>query len=512
MHARSWSISLPLVSLVCLSAAALQPGCGDSTDNQPLTGYDGGSNDGASSHDAGMPDATAGDAAPAQDTGAGESSAGDDSSSSGDDSSSAVDSGSDAASEAAADGPVDSPADVVEASSDAPHDAPHDAPVDAPVDAPADAPAEASADAAGDAGSEASSDASADGGTAGQEVWVLRVGATGSATAPGNLATAVFVDRIAVADGSARGTIALPTAASGSDQPLTMSGSATSEGQLTRSTDGHHVILAGYAATPGTGDTHADGAVTGIKDTSTTGASAVLRVIGTVDASGTVSTTFTTTAYSGNNIRGAATTDGTAFWMFGDGSGAATGMTYQATGGGTPTSLSTGVATDRAGAIFGGRLYGTTASGSVRGIFTMVSALPTAAETASILPGFPTTTGPSSYGFVGLALQSATDVDTFYVCDDRSSANGGGVQRWTLGNGTWTLSTTFNDSMTSGCRGITAYVDGTNVVLLVTTTETTGNRLLELVDTTAGLATTTATKLADAPANTVFRGVALAPN
>ena len=350
-----------------------------------------------------------------------------------------------------------------------------------------------------------------DGGTTG-EAWVLRVGAAGSASAPTNLAAAVFLNRFVVADGSVHGSIALPVAGSGANQPLTVSGSATSEGALNVTGDGKYVLLAGYAAAPGAADNHADGAISGIKDSPTTGTGAVLRVIGRVDSAGTVDTSFTTTAFSANNIRGAASPDGTAYWMFGDGSGSTDGISYQATSGGVATFVSTGVATVRIASVFGGRVYGASATGAIRGVFSMTDPLPTVAETGAVLPGFPTTLGPSPYAFVALALGGTADLDTIYLCDDRSSATGGGLERWNLASGTWTLATTLNDSMTSGCRGVTGSFDGTNVTLLVTTTETTGNHLLKFVDTAAGLATITATKLADAPANTVFRGVALAPN
>ena len=355
-------------------------------------------------------------------------------------------------------------------------------------------------------------DGSSEGGAAGAEVWVVRIGAVGAASAPDGTGEATFVDRFAVADGAPQGSIAMPVAASGADQPFTMSGAAASAGALTRSADGKSVVLAGYAATPGSGAVHADGAVSGIKDSPTTGAGAVLRVIARVDAAGATSTSFTTTAYSGNDIRGAATVDGSAYWMFGDGSGTSGGLTYQAASAGTPTFVSTAVATVRGASMAGGRVYATSATGPVHGVFTMVSALPTSAESVTSLPGFPNGAGPSPYGFAALALGGGSDPDTFYVCDDRSSAGGGGVQRWKLASGTWSLAATFNDSMTSGCRGIAAAVSGTDVTLFVTTTESTGNHLLRFADTAAGLSTATATKLADAPANTVFRGVALAPN
>ncbi len=47
--------------------------------------------------------------------------------------------------------------------------------------------------------------------------------------------------------------IALPTAASGGNRPLTLSGSASSEGQLSLSNDGRYLTLTDYSASPGTG-------------------------------------------------------------------------------------------------------------------------------------------------------------------------------------------------------------------------------------------------------------------
>ncbi|HEX3344471.1 MAG TPA: hypothetical protein VHS09_07845, partial [Polyangiaceae bacterium] len=273
-------------------------------------------------------------------------------------------------------------------------------------------PKEAGADASdggtvvGESGADAAeggADGSTDAGSTAGEVWVLRVGATGGSSAPSNLATAAFIDRFLVATGAAHGTIALPVAASGADQPLTLSGSAMSEGALGRTGDGKYVLLAGYAAVPGAGDTHADGSVTGIADTTTTGTGGVLRVVGRVDPTGAVDTSFTTTAYSTNAIRGAASADASAYWMFGDGSGSSGGISYQAASAGAPTFVSTGAGTVRVAGVVDGRLYGSSATGTIRGVFTMTDPLPTVAEPAAVLPGFPTTTGPSPYAFVALA-------------------------------------------------------------------------------------------------------------
>src|SRR5262249_18810056 len=133
-----------------------------------------------------------------------------------------------------------------------------------------------------------------------QSFVVMRAG-DGSAVL-GGTTTAAFLDTYYPNVGSPKAsTVALPTAASGSNQPLTPTGTATPEGGLPRSVAGHYVTFAGYAATPGN-------AVNGPS-----------RVVGRVNASGTVntSTTLVTAAFNGANaqVRCATSVDGTAFWV-----------------------------------------------------------------------------------------------------------------------------------------------------------------------------------------------------
>ena len=80
-------------------------------------------------------------------------------------------------------------------------------------------------------------------------IVVYRVG-TGGAALNGN-ATEVFIDEY-TPTGAFVQTIALPTTDSLPNQTLTASGTATSEGLMTRSVDGHYLVLAGYDAAVGT--------------------------------------------------------------------------------------------------------------------------------------------------------------------------------------------------------------------------------------------------------------------
>src|ERR1043165_7037792 len=163
-------------------------------------------------------------------------------------------------------------------------------------------------------------------------------------------ATAVFLDEYTPA-GALVQSIALPTSASGANKRLTSSGTATSEGFLSRSVDGRYIILSGYEAAPG---------AAGIASTTTATAS---RVIGRVDAAGNVDTsTALTDAFSGGNIRSATSTNGTDLWA----TGSNTGVRYATLGSLTSTSVSTAVTNLRQTNIFNNQLYVSSGSGTTR--------------------------------------------------------------------------------------------------------------------------------------------------
>jgi hypothetical protein len=145
--------------------------------------------------------------------------------------------------------------------------------------------------------------------------------------------------------------------------------------------------------------------------------------------------------------------------------------------------------------------------------------LPTAGNQTSTLvinsSGIGTGTG-SSYGFVMFDTNNDSTMDLAYVADDRTSA-GGGIQKWVLSNGTWSASWALlvNSSGAlqatastgfAGLRGLTGTWDAVNgAQLFATTTETTNNRLISIIDN--GIMPTSATTLASAGSNYVFRGV-----
>src|SRR5438552_8037486 len=109
------------------------------------------------------------------------------------------------------------------------------------------------------------------------DLVIYRVGdGSGSLVNTGN---AVFLDEYTPA-GALVQSVALPTSASGSNQPLIASGIATSEGLITRSIDGRSIVLAGYGTTIG-GSTSLSG----------TTSATVPRVVGIVNAATNVDTT-----------------------------------------------------------------------------------------------------------------------------------------------------------------------------------------------------------------------------
>src|SRR5205085_4457626 len=124
-----------------------------------------------------------------------------------------------------------------------------------------------------------------------------------------------------------------------------LTGSSTSEGNLTLSLDKHYLTLGGYDADVGTA--------------SVVTAAGVLRVLGLVSENGVINTsTAVSDGYLGSNIRGIYTIDGTAFWSAGTASsGTNGGVRYTTSGSTTGIQLSSSVTNTRFSYIFNGQLY-----------------------------------------------------------------------------------------------------------------------------------------------------------
>jgi hypothetical protein len=327
-----------------------------------------------------------------------------------------------------------------------------------------------------------------------QHFFVVRVG--DGVTALSNRATAVFLEEQRL-DGTVVRTVALPTDANGGNRRLTDSGSATSDGALALSADSHFVTLAGYDA------------ALGLSNVTNSDATTVNRVIGRVDAAGNVDTTTTVNnVFSGNNIRGAVTTDGTRFWVAGANLGQDGGVQTLLLGESTAASITTNLPNARALQIIGGNLYGSSGSAGFTTVFQVGNGLPTTGAPVVSFAGMPPS-GANPYGFVLLDLDSTVaGLDTLYVGDDRAPTMDGGLQKWRFDGTTWKKVATLSST---GIRGLAGVVSGANVWLLAATADGLGsNRLIVYVDSGSGPPTIIPAAQVDG-VKKVYRGLSLAP-
>lgn len=262
------------------------------------------------------------------------------------------------------------------------------------------------------------------------------------------------------------------------------SGSATSNGQLTRSADGRFICIPAYNGTNG------ESGIAGSDSTK------IARVIATIDASGTMDTSRASTMLTGNNFRSVTTTDGLNFWAVG-----APGMVYYAAGGQTNALLTSNL---RCVKIFNGQLY--VSSGSATpgiGVSSVGTGLPTSGTqtTTLLLSGG---SGASPYSF-----EFSPDMTTAYVADDRTTS-AGGVIKYTNNGTAWSAVYTLSvGGSTQGARGLAVDWSGMTPIIYATTAEASANRIVKIVDTDS---TATAVTIATALVNTAFRGLAFAPS
>jgi hypothetical protein len=332
------------------------------------------------------------------------------------------------------------------------------------------------------------------------DLIVYRVG-TGAAGLT-SAATDVFLDEYTAA-GSFVQSIAMPTLSLGASNALTASGTATSEGELTLSSNGSFLVLTGYKAAVGT---------TGIAATTGTVAP---RTVGLVNvATGAIDTSTALTDFSsGNNPRSAVSTNGTDLWV----AGAAGGIRYTTTGSTTSTQISTTVTNNRQLEIFNGQLYSSDSSGTAVRIGADGVGLPTTAgQTITNLPGIPVTGSPYSFFMADLDA-GVVGVDTMYVADDTNTVGVGGITKYSLVGGAWVNKGTVG-AAADAYRGLTGVVSGGTVQLFATrkggSGATGGGELVAVSDAAgynAAFAPSSLNLLATAATNEAFRGVALVP-
>lgn len=345
----------------------------------------------------------------------------------------------------------------------------------------------------------------------GDNLVIYRVGpGSGAGGSVDDSATQVFLDEYTLT-GTLVQSIPMPTTVSGLNKRLTATGSASSEGLLTRSTNGLYLVLAGYNAAPGTQGGVLVGGTAGDIAIGNSHPVLVNRVVARVDHAGNVDTTtaltdaYTGTAASVANVRGVTSTNGTDIWLTGTGTpSSSAGIRYTTLGATTSTQLSTTPTNLRGANIFDGQLYVSASTGTTRMAAVGIGTPTTSGQTTTNLPGFTTTGSPYAFYFADLT-GTVAGVDTLYVAFEISDE----IQKWSLVGGSWTMNGSYALSNPTGLTGFTTpstssvTLFATNVTDLYTVTDTSGYNVAP---------TGTVTSIATRPvSNIVFRGVAFAP-
>jgi hypothetical protein len=297
-------------------------------------------------------------------------------------------------------------------------------------------------------------------------------------------------NKIVLREFSPQGASAFSVSISTTVNPLIIGGTTSSEGALSLSSNGEYLVFGGYAqALPNT---------TVLAGSS---ASAINRGIGLVDAAGSYTRIATSASFfTGNNIRGATSEGNNNYWA----SGSNNGTDYFGLNSPALT-VQNSIANTRCISVVGGSLYFSCGSGSF-GIYRAGSGLPLTSGqgvTAVITTSGTGSGSASPYGFY-----FGAGLTVCYVADDRNPASGGGIQKWIYSSGTWTLAYTLGTGANYGARGVVADFSGPAPRVYATTSEGSLNRLVAINDAGAG---STATTLATATANSIFRGLAFSP-
>lgn len=334
-------------------------------------------------------------------------------------------------------------------------------------------------------------------------VVVYRVG--DQSTVLANTGAAVFLDEY-TPSGTLVQSIALPTTGL---NKLVASGTATSEGLISISPNGRYIALTGYNSTIPAGSS-----LTGSASATVNRTVAILDV---TSPTNDITYTLLSDASTGNNIRSAATDDGTNIWL----SGGSGGVRYTTVGSTTSTSL-TSLANWRQVGVFNGQLFGSnqsTSGGNTLALAAIGSGTPTSGtQTLTALPGFPVlASGPSTYAFFFADLSSAVaGDDTLYVADDAARA----LTKYSLVSGSWVANGTVGVD-TDDYRGVTGGVNPDGSVQLFATRKggsnaAGGGELVSLLDASgyngafAGTPSVIASAVTSSTAgtfNTAFRGV-----
>lgn len=281
---------------------------------------------------------------------------------------------------------------------------------------------------------------------------------------------------------------------------FTDSGTATSNGQLNRSGDGQFLSLIGIDAQVATAS------VTG------TTSAVANRNVANIDAAGNVVVkTRWTDAFSGDNARGAVTSNGDLVWAAGTATPAATnGLRYSdATSSVPTTSTQIASANLRNSAIFAGIMF--TSTTTAISSYGAPSAPPTTATAPTNIVFSSGGIGSGSGSFVFLDRSTTTGATNLNGLDTLYLVDGSAIEKYEWTGSGWTQRGSATASGT--LFGLAAVPNGANVDIYATTNLASNNALIKIVDTSGfgGSISGTPTTIANAGTNFAFRGVALAP-
>jgi hypothetical protein len=323
-------------------------------------------------------------------------------------------------------------------------------------------------------------------------VVVVRSGDDTYASADG-AAVPAYLDEYTL-DGTLVQSIPMGDYADAVNPQFTLNGGNGNGGFISKSYDGNYLVMAGYdapLATPGVAST-----------ASTTYARTVARI----DLSGNIDTTTKLTDLGSNEIRSAASVDGTQFWAVGTGTsnrvryaslGATTSSRVVSSGN---SLVSINIFKDSAGDA---QLFASRNSSS--------SPLYKITRTGDPDPKLPVGDKASATSLYSLSGASGydyffLDANTLYITDDNNSAIGG-VQKWTSDGTTWTQQYVLQAGLSyvplRGLSGSLVNINGTDYPVLVAT-DGNGAFMYSLVDSGAGASWS---MVAQAPENTRFQDV-----
>ncbi|MCF8321170.1 MAG: T9SS type A sorting domain-containing protein, partial [Flavobacterium sp.] len=304
-----------------------------------------------------------------------------------------------------------------------------------------------------------------------------------------NTATAVVIEEYVptgASQSSSNYSFAFPATSGPAANQVCISGTATSAGQLTRSENGRYLAVPGYFAALGAANT----------TFTTNGTVRLLNGSGTI-GSGIQATTLW---LSGNNeLRGAATDDGTNYWL----TGGKIGIQHTNTPG-TVTTVSTTVTNTRNIQIYNGQLYFSTAS-STQGVWQLGSGKPTTASTTAT--NLIVATGSNCFsvspdGLTIYAFSSANQISRFtYSGTYSSNSYSGGT--WSAASSGFTCTAASAIAVDWSGYSFSTSANGAKVFACNSTILVTAN------DNGTGFMTTTT--LTTISGNNAFRGLAFSP-